>query len=98
MKQFINSRIYSELWSVLNVKVEVKEKIPLEVLKHIHINAMHSGYSFNYTKDDDVVKIMSNDTFCLYTSLYIKYVANDIEKEKMKKLLLENEAKYKSKI
>lgn len=98
MKQFINSRIYSELWSVLNVKTEVKEKIPLEVLKHIYVNAMNSGYSFNYKKDDDVVKIMSIDTFCLYTSLYIKYVANDIEKEKMKKILLENEAEYKSKI
>lgn len=98
MKQFINSRIYSELWSVLNVKTEVKEKIPLEVLKHIYKNAINSGYNFNYTKDDDVVKIMSNDTFCLYTSLYIKYVANDIEKEKMKKILLENEAEYKSKI
>lgn len=96
MKQFISAKIYRELWNVLNIKMEVKEKIPLEVLKCIYKNAMNSGYSFNYTKDVDVIKIMSNDAFCLYAYLYIKYVANDVEKEKMKKILLENEIEYKN--
>ena len=38
MKQFISSKTYSELWKVLEIKTEVRKKIPEDVLKHIKFN------------------------------------------------------------
>lgn len=96
MKQFISSKTYSELWKVLEEKTEVRTKIPEDVLKHIYKNAINSGYRFEYTSKDDILKIISKDTFCLYVSLYLQYVAEDDEKEKIKKILIDNEIKYKT--
>ena len=97
MKQFISSKTYSELWKVLEIKTEVREKIPEDVLKHIQKKAVNSGYKFEYTSSDDVLKLISQETFCLYVSLYLQYVADDFEKENIKKILINNEIKYKTK-
>ena len=42
MKQFITNQTYLEVWNVLELKREVKEKIPEDVLKHIYQNAKKS--------------------------------------------------------
>lgn len=36
MKQFIENEIYLEVWSILEMKNEIKTKIPEDVLKHIY--------------------------------------------------------------
>ena len=46
MKQFITNQTYHEVWNILEVKNEIKEKIPEDVLKHIYKNARKSRIFF----------------------------------------------------
>ncbi len=97
MKLFIDNRVYNELWKVLEIKEEVKRKIPEKVLKHIYKNALKSGYKFECNDEKSVLKEISPETFHLYISLYLQYVANDHEKQKIKDKLIKNEMDYKAK-
>lgn len=42
MKQFIENKTYLEVWNILELKNEIKTKIPEDVLKHIYQNAKKS--------------------------------------------------------
>lgn len=42
MKQFIETKTYLEVWSILEMKKEIKTKIPEDILKHIYQNAKKS--------------------------------------------------------
>lgn len=77
------------------MKNEIKTKIPEDVLKHIYQNAKKSGYSFEYNLEKEILNQVSREAFCLYISLYLQYVADDEEKEKLKEILIENEVKLK---
>ena len=95
MKQFITNQTYLEVWSILEMKNEIKTKIPEDVLKHIYQNAKKCGYSFEYNLEKEILNQVSREAFCIYISLYLQYVADDEEKEKLKEILIENEVKLK---
>ena len=95
MKRFIETKTYLEVWSILEVKSEIKEKIPVSVLEHIYKNAKKVGYSFEYNQDEEILNQVSREAFCLYVSLYLQYVATEEEKAKLKEILIENEVKLK---
>lgn len=42
MKQFIETKTYLEVWNILELKKEIKIKIPEDILKHIYQNAKKS--------------------------------------------------------
>lgn len=96
MNQLINNKIYKEVWEVLNTKKDIKGKIPEKVLHHIKQSASKSSYQIVNNENMDILKLISTDAFCLYLSLYLQYVAEDKEKETIKKILIENEIEYKS--
>lgn len=96
MKQFISNKVYYEVWKVLEIKKETKEKIPEEILTHICKKANKSENKIEFNKSETILKDISQEAFCLYLSLYLQYVAAETEKEKIKKILIENEIKYKN--
>ena len=96
MNRYIKDKLYKEVWEVLQIKTEIKDKLPNDVIKHIQKSASKSNYEITFNKnDEDILKSISTDAFCLYISLYLQYVANEEEKEQLKKVLIENEIAYK---
>lgn len=96
MSHFINDRVYKEVWEVLQIKKEIRDKIPNDVLQHIKKSALQSSYEISFSEnEEDVFKNMSREALCLYISLYLQYIANEEEKEQLKKILIENEIEFK---
>lgn len=52
-------------------------------------------YNFNIDFEKPIYMQLSREALSLCISLYLKYVASDSEKEKFKKILIENEIEYK---
>ena len=92
MKQQIDTVTYIELAEVLKQKQDVAEKIPKEVIDYIYTRASEAENEIKYD-NVDILNIISKEAFSLYVYLFTKYVADNNEKEKIKKVLINNEVK-----
>ena len=95
MKQFISNQTYHEVWKILELKKETKERIPEDILKHIYKKAMKSGYRFEPDVQAEILNQVSRDALVLYVFLFLQYAANENEKVQLKEILIQNEIKRK---
>ena len=95
---FIKDKVYREAMNVLKNNQEMCQKIPQEVLAHIEKHAKKASNMNVEALDEISIAKLSDDAFSLYLSLYLRYVAEGEEKERLKKKLIENEIKFKQKM
>lgn len=98
MEQRINPKTYVELEKILEQQVYVAKKIPKHILNYIYEKASKSNYSFAYSGEDDILKLVDKQTLILYTFLYTKYVADGKQKNEIKEILIENENKKQQRL
>lgn len=98
MYKKINEKTYVELFYVLNLQKEIFEnKIPKDIIDNIHKKAQNSNIHVELD-ENNVINEISREAFCIYLFLYTKYVADEEEKENIKKILKENEIKHEEEL
>ncbi len=91
---YLDGRVYSEVLAVINTNMFIYEKIPKNIISFLEKHAS-KFYEVKYPKRDNILSHISKEALELYISLYIDYVATEREREELKKLLIENEMKYR---
>ena len=92
---YMKDAVYFEVMEVLKVKQDTCQKIPQNVLSHIE---KHAKKYQTKTDKEITLSTLSDDAFSLYLALYLQYIAENEEKEKIKKILIENEVAYRQKM
>ena len=60
---------------------------------------MHFGssYDFKFDENQEILKQISREALSLCVSLYLQYIADENDLEEFKKVLIDNEIKFKKK-
>ncbi|MBQ9313782.1 MAG: hypothetical protein IJ220_02095 [Clostridia bacterium] len=98
MKKMIDNKVYVEVYEVIKANSDFQNFLPKNVLNEIKKNATNTSYTFRYNPNGNILNQISRDSLSFCISLYLQYGADDNEKEKFKKLLIQNEVMYKNKI
>ena len=91
---YMDSKVYSEVLAIISSNMFIYEKIPKKIIKFLEKHAS-KFYEVKYPKRDSILSHVSKEALELYVSLYIDYVATEHEKEELKKILIENEMRYR---
>ncbi len=92
---YIKDTVYHEVMEFLKTKPDECQKIPEKILNHIEKHAKKVKLA---SEKKTTISSLSEEAFSLYLSLYLQYMAEDKEKDKIKKILIDNEVAYREKI
>lgn len=96
MKNMIDKYVYAEVYEILKRRNDKVEKIPKKIIEHIRKNGEKINLNKTYNEDVDILQQVSRGAQNLWLSIFIKYIANDNQKENLKEILIRNEIKYKN--